>query len=112
MKSLLYLIFVFVFITPTYAAGETLMYIGTIKVKKTVVPAKATYQELDNFTDPKIQISYEISGEEYKTVYMSNFGDKFSITSNSLTVYNKTYETKQNYYFSGKSVSWIEFLMY
>ena len=110
---ILYGLFIALFLfAPLPALSDTLRYIGIIKVKNVTVPAKATYEVLDYMPDPKIQIKYEISDKEYLSVYMSDFGDKFNISADSIEVYNLGPDKKQNYHFSGKRASWLEYSMY
>ena len=112
MKSLLASVIAFTLCTPIQAMCAPILYVGTIKVKNVSVPAKATYEELDYLQEPKIEIKYKISGEDYLSVYMSGFGDKYTIKPSSITVYNDSPDKKQNYYFSGKQASWLEYYTY
>ena len=95
----------------SYAYSDTIYYKGTIKVKNTVVSAKATYEEFSYLPGPTIKITYEIAGEEYLTPYMSEFGDKLIRKSGSIIVYNESADKKQNYYYQGQEVSWLKMLL-
>ena len=110
-KTLNYVCIVLVLGFSSHAYSDTIYFKGAMKVKDSLIPAKATYEEVVYFSYPIIKITYKISGEEYLTRYMSDFGDEVIYKPGSIIVHNESDDKKQNYYFQGKEVSLLKFLL-
>ena len=112
MDKLFYYVCIIFFLGfSSQAIGETIYYQGTMKVRDSVVPAKATYEEANYLPEPIIKITYKLAGKEYLSRYMIDFGDKVIYKPSSIIVYNDSSDKKQNYYFQGKEISSLKFLL-